>query len=276
VQGKWLSEHPGKRATERFWLLYTPFWGLAAGIVMMSGAVAQWTDLQLLPFALVLAAGAVAGPILVRPASERGIAIHRTAGAKLTASVVGFALLLNYSQTPFFFDVLHMRYGFATALNVRGNPIALYLLTIPYFATYCVLCLIAYRLARRALARYPRPVQLAGVALAPFAVAFLETALNANPFTRQVFCYDDLRLMLWFGTFSYGTAFCLALPVWLYVDERPGVRVPLVAVLVAVAAAVYVDTLLLDLYRYQLAPLVTTVVDGAPGLGVPGDGCLSR
>jgi hypothetical protein len=54
------------------------------------------------------------------------------------------------------------------------------------------------------------------------------------------------------------------------------VQVRLLAVLVGVAAAVYADTLLLDLYRYQLAPLVTTVVDGAPGLGRPGEGCLAR
>jgi len=254
-----LSRHPGKRAVERFWLLYTLVWGAIAGVVMVTGAVDRWGDAALIPLALVLAAGAVLGPIVTRPPSERGVPLHHTTTAKLAASVVAFSFLLNYSQTPFFFDVLHMRYGFRTELAIRGNPVALYVLTIPYFATYCALCLVAYRAARHALRWSPRVVQLAGAAAAPFAVAFLETALNANPLTRHVFCYDDLGLMLGFGTFAYGTAFCLALPVWLYVDERPGVRVRMFAVLVAAAAAVHVDSLLLDVYRYHLAPRVTTV-----------------
>jgi hypothetical protein len=111
--------------------------------------------------------------------------------------------------------------------------------------------------------------------MTPFAVAFLETALNANPLTRRLFCYDDMSLVLWFGTFAYGTAFCLALPVWLYVDERPGVDVKVGSVLVAVLAAVYADSLLLDIYRYHLAPHVTTVVEGAVGLRDYGSSCLA-
>jgi hypothetical protein len=168
-----------------------------------------------------------------------------------------------------------MHYGFRSTVTIRDNPVALYLLTVPYFATYCALCLAAYRMARHALRTAPRAAQLAAAAVVPFAVALLETVLNANPFTRHVFCYDDMVLMLWFGTFAYGTAFCLALPVWLFVDERPGLRVGLLAVLVATAAAVYADALLLDLYRFHLAPHVTTVVDGARGLGHHGASCLA-
>jgi hypothetical protein len=270
----WLAAHPGKRATERFWLLYTPIWGASAGAVMLTGAADRWSDAQLLPFALVLAACTLIGPVVLRPASERGIPLHRTAAVKLGAAVVGTAFLINYSQTPFFFDVLHMHYGFRTQLAIRDNPVALYVLTIPYFATYCVLCLAAYRRSRHALRRFSGAVQIVGAGMAPFAVAFLETAMNATPLTRHVFCYDDLGLVLWFGTFAYGTAFCCALPVWLHVDERPGRRVGLFGVAIGVLAAVYVDSLLLDVYRYHLAPHVTTVVEGARGLGdVPGS-CL--
>jgi cycloeucalenol cycloisomerase len=273
-KGRWLSSHAGKRATERYWLLYTPVWGAVMGVVMLSRAGDRWGDLELITLAVVLAAGALVGPIVLRPAEERGRPLHRSAGFKLGLSVTGFALLLNYSQTPFFFDVLHMHYGFRTYVTIRNNPVALYILTIPYFATYCALCLVAYRWMKSALAGAPRWVRYGGVALLPFGVAFLETALNANPLTRRLFCYDDMQLALWFGTFAYGTAFCLALPVWLYVDERPGVDVPVKSVLIAVAAAVYVDSILLDVYRYHLAPHVTTVIDGAVGLRDYGASCL--
>ncbi len=41
------------------------------------------------------------------------------------------------------------------------------------------------------------------------------------------------------------------------------------------AAAVYGDSLMLDFYRYQLAPHVTNVVEGARGLGYQADSCLA-
>jgi hypothetical protein len=271
---RWLSSHPGKRRTERYWLWYTPVWGAVTAIVMLLGAGDHWGDLELIGMAVVLAAGALIGPIVLRPASEKAIPIHRRAAFKLGVSVTGFAFFLNYSQTPFFFDVLHMHYGFRTVINIRNNPVALYILTIPYFATYCALCLVAYRWVKGALGGAPPVVRYLGIALTPFAVAFLETALNANPFTRRLFCYDDMRLALWFGTFAYGTAFCLALPVWLYVDDHPGADVKVWNVLVAVAAAVYVDSILLDLYRYHLAPHFTTVVEGAVGLRDYAGSCL--
>jgi hypothetical protein len=271
---RWLSSNPGKRTTERYWLAYTPVWGVVVAIVMLSGVGDRWGDFELITMAVVLAAGALVGPIVRRPASERGIPIHRSAAFKLGASVTGFAFLLNYGQTPFFYDVLHMHYGFHTSVTIRNNPVALYILTIPYFATYCALCLVAYRWVKSTLGGAPLFVRYAGIALTPFGVAFLETALNANPFTRRLFCYDDMRLVFWFGTFAYGTAFCLALPVWLYVDERPHVEVGVWSVLVAVCATMYVDSLLLDVYRYHLAPHVTTVVEGAVGLRDYAGSCL--
>jgi hypothetical protein len=272
---RFLSSHPGKRVTERYWLWYTPVWGAVMAVVMLSRAGDTWGDLELITMAIVLAAGALVGPIWFRPAAEREAPIHRSAAFKLGVSVTGFAFLLNYSQTPFFFDVLHMHYGFRTYVTIRNNPVALYILTIPYFATYCALCLIAHRWVASTLRGAPRLLRYAGIALAPFAVAFLETALNANPFTRRLFCYDDMPLALWFGTFAYGTAFCLAMPVWLHIDERPGVAVKVGTVLVAVAAAMYADSILLDLYRYHLAPHVTTVVEGAVGLRDYGASCLT-
>jgi hypothetical protein len=272
---RFLSAHPGKRTAERYWLGYTAIWGGVVGIVMLSGAGDRWGDLELITMASVLAAGALLGPIVLRPPSERARPLHQCAAFKLGLSVTLFAFLLNYSQTPFFFDVLHMHYGFRTVVTIRNNPVALYILTIPYFATYAALCLVAYRWVRGALGGAPPFVRYAGIALMPFAVALLETLLNANPFTRRLFCYDDTPLVLWFGTFAYGTAFCLALPVWLYIDERPGASVGIFTVILAVCAAMYVDSLLLDLYRYHLAPHFTTVVEGAVGLRDYAGSCLA-
>jgi hypothetical protein len=268
------SLHPGKRATERFWLAYTPVWGTISGLVMLGGFAERWGDWQLMILGVSLALGAVIGPLAFRAPEERGLPIQRCAGFKLGLSVVLFAFLMNYFETPFFWDVLHMHYGFNTRINIENNPVFLYFMTVAYFSTYAVLLTGTFRAARARLADAPRPAQLAGIAVVPFLIAGLETALNANPFMQSLFCYDDLPLMLWFGTFCYGTAFVFALPVWIAIDERPGESIPLLQVVVGSLAAIFANLICLEMYRYLLAPYVTIVEPGANGLRDFGASCL--
>jgi cycloeucalenol cycloisomerase len=271
--GLW-AESPGKRAVERFWLAYTPVWGGVCALVMVGGFAERWGDAALLALGLVLALGAVVGPFLVRPAEERGRPLVETTAFKMVLGVVLLSFGLNYTQTPYFWDVLHMHFGFGATWTIDSNPIFLYLLTVAYFSTYSVLTCIAFRWLRARLVVAPAPLRLSAYALAPLAMALGETVLNANPWTRRLFCYDDMRLMLWFGTLSYGVAFVLILPAWMAVDERRGARVPALTVALWTLAALYADLIVLDLLRYHVAPALTTVHPHAHGLRDFGSSCL--
>jgi len=268
------AAHPGKRRTELVWLAYTPVWGIAAAVVMMGGFANTWGDVELTTFCFALGLGAFVAPIVFRPDAEKTIPWWRTTAFKMSVSVTGFALLINYSHSPFFFDVLHMHYGFDTTWNVRQTPIGLYVITIAYFATYSVLCLVTFRFIRARAVGLPPILRWPAYALAPFGVAFLETLLNANPFMTHLFCYDDIGFALSFGTLAYGTAFCFALPVWLRIDERPGASIGLFAIVVGVLAAVYAELLVLDALRAFVAPLFTDVETGAMGFRDFADSCL--
>ena len=251
-----LAPAPGKRAVERAWLLYTPIWGGVSGVVMLGGFALlvgwgfaeRWGDAALMTFGVVLALGTIAAAFAgtLRAASAADRRAHARAALSMTSGVVVLAFGLNYFQTPYFFDVLHMRYGFAASWTIDRNPVFLYLVTIPYFATYSVLACLALRAARRA----PPALRWPLYALAPLALAFLETVLNANPFMTRLFCYDDLGLMLWFGTLSYAVSFVFALPVWLASDERPDRRWPLGA---TASWCVVIGTLLLGLIYLRLS-----------------------
>jgi cycloeucalenol cycloisomerase len=256
------AEHPAKRATERLWLLYTPVWGAVCGVVMLGGFAEHWGDAALLCLGIAVALPALLGPMLLDRAT---IPFAERTGVKLSLSVTAFSLLLNYTQTPFFFDVLHAHFGFHSSWNIRNNPIFLYLMTIPYFATYSALLLGAHRLLRRSLA---------GTVAACFVIALLEALCNANPFTRHLYCFDDYSFALWFGSLAYGLAFVCILPVWLAIDEHPNVSLTLRYALVGVLAAVYADSLLLDVLRYHVAPQLTTVREGANGMDRSQPSCL--
>jgi cycloeucalenol cycloisomerase len=268
------SPNPRKRAVERLWLLYTPVWGSVSGIVMFGGFGERWGDFGLLVFGTLLGLGAAILPVVLRAPEDRDVPWFRSTAFTMVASVVLIAFGLNYTQTPFFWDVLHMHYGFASTTVIDDNPVFLYFLTIAYFATYSVLTCMALRGIKHVLVARPRTAALIGFSVAPFAMAFLETALNANPFMESLFCYDDMGLMLWFGTLSYGVAFVYALPMWFYADEEPGKRVGVATVVVWGLAALYADLITLDVLRHHVAPLVTVVENDAHNLRDFGDGCL--
>lgn len=268
-----------KRSVERYWLLYTLLWGAAAGVVMMSGLAERWGDVELLVFGATLGVGAVVPPALFpRDRDERARPLHDRTATKLGLSVVMFAFLMNYFTTPYFYDVLHMHYGFRVRWVIRQNPIFLYLLTVAYFATYCALLLAVARFSKRIAARLPRPVAWLPVALAPFVVAGLETALNANPFMTKLFCYDSAPFALSFGTLSYGACFCFTLPVWWLIDEDPEKpRTPIGRVVVWSAAAMFGMVVVFELLRAWVAPHLTDVQQGARGLETDPTGtCLAR
>lgn len=249
-------------AVLRFWLLYTVVWGAATGAVMVTGLAERWGDPALLAFGVALAVPALVGPVVLAP--DRSLPWWRRTATKLGVAVAAFAVLMNWSQTPFFFEVLHMRYGFRVEWVLQGNPVFLYLLTIPYFATYCALGLLGLGRARRVRQRWAR---IALTAAIPFALAAAETALNANPFTERLFCYDDPGFALGFGTVVYGGTLSLALWVW----GSIGVSTAWRTVALRVFAAMYAIVLLLDVARYGVAPHLTDV-----GVRPPEDSCLLR
>lgn len=272
----WFASHPGKRRAEKLWLAYTPVWGLTCAIVMIGGFAERWGDLGLLTLGIAVALPAVLLPLGASSAEERLRPLHDRAGFKLALSVVAFSFMLNYTQTPFFFDVLHAHFGFHSTINIRNNPVFLYFMTVAYFSTYCVLLTMAQRGTQRALRAAPRTVRWLGVTASCVLVACLESVLNANPFTRRLYCFDDVPFALWFGSLAYGASFLCILPVWMRIDERPHERMPCWQVVAFVAAAVYADSLLLDLARYHVAPRFTTVQTGAVGLGDVTTSCLGR
>lgn len=270
------AAHEGKRALEKLWLVYTPVWGAVCALVMVGGFAERWGDAALLALGAGIAIPALALTVWARAGEERTRSFHETASFKLALSVAVFSFALNYTQTPFFFDVLHAHFGFHSTLNVRNNPFFLYLMTVAYFSTYAVLLMMAYRASQALLTGAPRLVRAGAAGAVCVLVAGLEAVLNANPFTRHLYCFDEPGFALWFGSLAYGISFMLILPVWITIDERPGQRMPWQHVLVATLAAVYADSLALDVLRYHVAPRFTTVQPNAIGLGDVATSCLGR
>jgi hypothetical protein len=130
------------------------------------------------------------------------------------------------------------------------------------------------RALRARLTGQPAWLQRFAVVPSCLAVAGLETALNANPFMKSLFCYDDLPFVLWFGTIMYGAWFVVALPFWFPIDEQRDTRTPWREVLVGCFAAFMLVLVVNEVFKNAIAPLFTTVREGAIGLRDFGSSCL--
>lgn len=274
------SDNPGKRAAERWVLLYTPLWGAASALVMVTGIGVRWSrepwgDLAFFGFGLCVWMGLVLGGYAFRAPEDAARPWYRLYHTKFQIWMFVFAFLGNYF-TEYFYEVLHMHYGFGTRWNVNHVPFFLYMVTVAYFSTYGTLINVFRRVTASSLpAAAPGWVRAGAYLPACFAVAGLETALNANPWMASLFCYDDMSFMLWFGTLMYGTWFVVTAPFWFAIDEEPGDDTPLRSVWVSALAAFMLVIVANEAIRALVAPHFTVVERGAVGLDDPGTSCLA-
>ncbi len=275
--GSWLSADPGKAWAERFFLLYTPVWIAAVGLVMGTGALLRWGDAGFMAFAL-----AVAAPLIVVPAlrQRRVPALaatpwHRSYWLKFNLWIFLFVWVGTYFLTHYFFDILGMRYAFPTRWTLdaalvgsgRGEvPAFMYPLTQAYFVSYHTAMLVVLRRLYHALglrhlspgtARWPRLLVLALAAVAlSYAVAFGETLFMASDLISDLFWYADKPRMLRWGSLFYACYFLVSLPLLYRMDEPPGPPFSTGRAALESLAAGMLVFMILDALALALGPLV--------------------
>jgi hypothetical protein len=237
-------------------------------------SLGPWGDPFFLAHAVLLWALVLAGGYVFRAPEDAGRPWWRLYHTKYQVWMFAFAFLGNW-WTEYFYEVLHMQYGFRTRWNLNAVPFFLYVMTATYFTTYGTLINVVRRRTLAALGpAAPRWARVAAWLPVCFVVAGLETLLNANPSARDLFCYEDTRLVLTFGTFVYGLWFVVSAPFWFPIDEDPGTDTPWAQVLTSVLAAFMLVLIVNEAVRSFVAPMVTTVERGAKGLDRFGTSCL--
>lgn len=266
----WLAPSPSKRWGEMFFLLYTPFWlTLCLGIVVPYKLYEDFTELEYLLLGLVSAVPAFLIPVFFAGKADASIPWKDRYWVKANLWIIIFSYVGNYFWTHYFFTVLGASYTFPS-WKMNNVPHMTFMLTHVCFLFYHVISNMTLRRLRHAVAGLPQKVQWVAegtwiLALSYF-IAFLETIAISN---FPYYDFVDRDSMYKVGCLFYAIYFLVSFPMFLRIDEKLTNSWDLPRVAVDALGAAMLVTIILDLWRIFLGPIVPVKVSqqcGQPGL----------
>ncbi|XP_039011112.1 cycloeucalenol cycloisomerase-like isoform X1 [Hibiscus syriacus] len=253
----WLASNPSKRWGELFFLCYTPFWlTLCLGIVVPFKLYENFTELEYLLLGLVSAVPSFLIPMLVVGKADCSLHWKDRYWVKASVWIVIFSYVGNYFWTHYFFTVLGASYTFPS-WKMNNVPHTTFLLTHVVFLFYHVTSNMTLRRLRHSIAGLSENIQLATevawiLALSYF-IAYLETLAISN---FPYYDFMDRASMYKVGSLFYAIYFIVSFPMFLRIDEKPGDLWDLPRVAVDSLGAAMLVTIILDLWRIFLGPIV--------------------
>eukprot|EP00262_Sarcandra_glabra_P007794 TRINITY_DN20757_c0_g1_i2.p1 TRINITY_DN20757_c0_g1~~TRINITY_DN20757_c0_g1_i2.p1 ORF type:complete len:284 (+),score=14.31 TRINITY_DN20757_c0_g1_i2:181-1032(+) len=253
----WLAQNPSKRWGELFFLLYTPFWlTLCLGIVVPYKLYESFSELEYLLLGLVSSVPSFLIPLLLVGKVDSSTCLRDRYWVKASLWIVIFSYVGNYFWTHYFFTVLGASYTFPS-WKMNNVPHTTFLLTHVCFLFYHVASNMTLRRLRHSIADLSEPIRWltegAWILALAYFIAYLETLAIANfPYYNFV----DRASMYKVGSLFYAIYFIVSFPMFLRIDEKPGSPWDLPRVAVDALGAAMLVTIILDLWRLFLGPII--------------------
>ncbi|KAD4889086.1 hypothetical protein E3N88_21159 [Mikania micrantha] len=251
----WLASNPSKRWGELFFLFYTPFWlTLCLGIVVPYKLYEDFQELEYLLLGLVSVLPAFLIPIFVVGKADRNLGWKDRYWASVW--IIIFSYVGNYFWTHYFFTVLGASYTFPS-WKMNNVPHTTFLLTNVCFLFYHVTSNLTLRRLQHSVAHLPQKTQWiiksAWILALSYFIAYLETVAISN---FPYYTFVDRTLMYKVGSLFYAIYFLVSFPMFLRIDEKAGDQWDLPRVAVDALGAAMLVTIILDLWRLFLGPIV--------------------
>ncbi|KAI3840533.1 hypothetical protein MKX03_007227 [Papaver bracteatum] len=253
----WFASNPSKRWGELFFLLYTPFWlTLCLGIVVPYKLYEKFTELEYLVLGLISAVPSFLIPLLVAGKADSSLCLKDRYWVKASLWNIIFSYVGNYFWTHYFFTVLGASYTFPL-WKMNNVPHTTFLLTHVCFLFYHVASNMTLRRLRHSIADLPDSIrwvtEAAWILALSYFIAYVETvAISSFPYYEFV----DRASMYKVGCLFYAIYFFVSFPMFLRIDEKPSDKWDLPRVAVDALGAAMLVTIILDLWRIFLGPII--------------------
>ncbi|KAG9142962.1 hypothetical protein Leryth_006233 [Lithospermum erythrorhizon] len=253
----WFAENGSKRWGEFFFLMYSPFWiTLIIGVIVPFKLYEDFKELEYLIVGLVSALPAFLLPMLFVGKVDASLCWKDRYWVKANLWLLIFSYVGNYFWTHYFFKVLGASYTFPS-WKMNGVPHATFLLAHVCFLFYHVASNITLRKLRSLIEGFPKNVrwsiEAVWILIFAYFIAYLETmAISKFPY----YDFVDRASMYKVGCLFYAIIFVVSFPMFLRIDEKLGDLWDLPRVVIDSLAAAMLVTILLDLWRLYLGPIV--------------------
>ncbi|XP_047317528.1 cycloeucalenol cycloisomerase [Impatiens glandulifera] len=253
----WLASNPSKRWGEVFFLLYTPFWlTLCLGIVVPYKLYENFTELEYLLLGLISAVPTFLVPMVLVGKADRSLPWKDRYWVKANLWILIFSYVGNYFWTHYFFTVLGASYTFPS-WKMNNVPHTTFLLTHVCFLFYHVASNMTLRRLQHFVADLPENTQwlfkAAWILALSYFIAYLETIAISN---FPYYSFVDRASMYTVGSLFYAIYFLVSFPMFLRIDEKLGDLWDLPRVAIDALGAAMLVTIILDLWRIFLGPIV--------------------
>ncbi|XP_076932474.1 cycloeucalenol cycloisomerase-like [Bidens hawaiensis] len=253
----WLAPNPSKRWGELFFLFYTPFWlTLCLGIVVPYKLYEDFQELEYLLLGLISVLPAFLIPVFVVGKADRSLRWKDRYWVKASVWIIIFSYVGNYFWSHYFFTVLGASYTFPS-WKMNNVPHTTFLLTNVCFLFYHVTSNLTLRRLQHSVAHLPVKTQWiiksAWILALSYFIAYLETVAISN---FPYYTFVDRTLMYKVGSLFYAIYFLVSFPMFLRIDEKVGDPWDLPRVAVDALGTAMLVTIILDLWRLFLGPIV--------------------
>lgn len=230
ASAQWFSPNPDRAWAEKCFLWYSPVWMLLMALMMPTGWVSSFSDIQLLVHGVLVALPIAVIPAVLHKRFSPTLAWYQSYWFKANLYIFLFGFFGNYFGSEYFFDVLGMVYNLpnaTTALDAsllgksdKPVPVIMYLYTHAYFMTYHTTAVIVLRRIMTSGLPLRRISFMPVVFAVGYAWAWLETRAMANPMMVNNFYYEKMDAMLAYGSIIYATYFVASFPIFYFLDEN--------------------------------------------------------
>lgn len=254
----WLANSAGKRWGELFFLLYSPFWIIILlGVVVPLKLYETFHELEYLILGILTVTPCFLVPLVIVCKEEAHIPWYHRYWFKANLWIAIFGFVGNYFWTHYFYTVLGAIYTFPS-YKINHVPITTFLLTQPYFLLYHAVSSMTLRRLEHAIkdipSRQTRWLIQAGWVLVLSYITALTEALTIShfPYYEMV----DRSTFYKVGSLLYGIYFLVSFPMFKRIDEDPNTPWNLNQVVVDALGASMLVTIVLDLWRITIGPIV--------------------
>lgn len=260
AEGKslWLARSASKRWGELFFLLYSPFWIVfLLGFIVPLKLYEAFHELEYLILGILCVAPCFLVPLVVVCKEDALRPWHDRYWFKANLWMAIFSFVGNYFWTHYFYTVLGAIYTFPS-YKINHVPITTFLLTQPYFLLYHSISSITLRRLEHAIKDIPSRltrwlIQTGWIFVLAYLTALTEAiTISHFPYYEMV----DRSTFYTVGSVFYAMYFLVSFPMFKRLDEDPNTPWSLSQVAVDALGASMLVTIVLDIWRITVGPIV--------------------